>query len=147
MVKVDNFDDFMGRVVGDSGEMRDAIDLTPKKESGVSGSFVILFKGKMNESTANRLKKVITKHGNREDYSTDIYLGVPIDGSNEPRLIRIGSVWFTLQVYKEISSIFSQYHQQTEYKIYNENSYVNFNPDDLISTIKFKKPNRKEQII
>lgn len=149
MVKVDNFNDFMDRVVGDTSTMSDAIDLNPRIESGVDGSFVVLFSGKMNESTANRLKKVIVKHGSREDNSTDVYLGVPSDDSNLPRLIRIGSVIFTIQVYKEINSIFSQYANQVEYKIYSDSEYSfsEFNPDSLISTIKFKKPNRKEEMI
>lgn len=147
MVKVDNFNDFMGRVVGDSETMADAIDLNPKVEQGVDGSFVILFTGKMNESTANRLKKVIIKHGSRDEDSTDIYLGVPTQDHNSPQLIRIGSVIFTIQVYKEINSIFSPYITQVDYKLYSDSIFREFNPDTLISTIKFKKPNRKEEMI
>lgn len=142
MVKIKNFNDFENRVLGGDG-----IDLEPEKETGISGSFVILFKGVLNESTANRLKRTIIRHYVDNGEGKDIYLGVRVEGSEEFKLIKVGNVLFSFQFYKEVESVFSQYSTNVEYKYYDETNFLEFNPDHLISTIKFRKPTKKEILI
>lgn len=147
MVRVKNQNDFMERMVGsEDGMMSQKVNLKPEVIHAIDGAFVIKFTGSMNESTANRLKHVCSRFGTN-DNPTDIYLGFPVEGSETPRLIKVGSIKFTLKAYKELLSTFSQYTQNTEYLLYNNGQFTEFNSDILISTIEFREPNRKEIII
>lgn len=147
MVKVNNFDEFMDRVVGTEEKMSKEIDVSASRQQGVSGSFVIMFRGKLVESTANRLKKVIIRHGSNNDNSKEVYLGFPVEGTQKPRFVLLGKVDFNLQFTKEIQSVFTQIQNQVSYHLYQNSLLSDFNPDDLISTIKFKEPNRQEIFI
>lgn len=146
MVKMSSFDEFNRRVLGEGG-MSSEIDFSPRTERGVTGSFVIDFRGTMNESTANRLKRIVLRNSDTSEEGTLIYLGVPRKEDDSLQLINVGKVKFTFQVFKEIQSVFSHNSTLTEYKIYRDSVFEPFDPETLISTIMFKKPNSKELII
>lgn len=134
MVKVNTLDDFMDKVVGTGDTMSLAVDIKPEEQEGVVGSFVILFKGFLHESMGNRLKKVMIRYGNTNPDSKSVYLRV---GEDDSPLILLGSVDFSMKFLKDVESVFSSQSSVTRYKLYHQEEMIDFNPDSLISTIKF----------
>lgn len=145
MVRVKNQQDFMDRMVGTGDVMPTKVDLSPEKRKAIDGSFVIMFSGSMNESTANRLKYVCSRFGTNEN-PTDIYLGLP-SGEERPTLIQVGSINFTPKSFKELKGVFTQYASNTNFQVYNNGEFTPFSPELLLETVVFREPNKKEIII
>lgn len=144
MVKVIDNQDFNDKILGTGDKLSAKVDVKPDVQSGVNGSFVILFGGFLHEAMGNRLKKVILKHGSNVEQTTEVYL--KIDGDDSP-MILLGNVSFSMKFYKEIMNVFSSQQRDVSYKLYDNTELVEFNPDILIPTIKFQQKTTQDNFI
>lgn len=148
MVQARTQEEFQKRVFGNGEMLSKEIDISPKNKKAEDNSFVILYRGKLTESTVNRLKKTVMKFSLDLENAKEVYLGFPPKEKNgSPTFVLLGKVDFSLHFYKEIKSIFLPFSQDTGYFMYSNGGLSTFNPDDFIDTIIFENPSTKELYI
>lgn len=137
VVQIKNMGDFEERILGEG------LDTEAKTTSGVSGAFVIQLQGKLLDSTAHRIQRVVKKYLPKVDTeeTTPIYLSL---GDNSGS-VHIGDVKLSMAFYKEFNSLVTPY--KPEYFIYSPEGMIPFDKNNLTSTITVNRTYESEKFV